>query len=448
MNKQRLLSTILFITMVLILTVSTVLADEPINKSLPARPTATGTLNQRYERDARAFVKTVEAAHPIFVLPDMLDDDYERIRDEFIDYASHAGSLTDFKFELLRYIRVFRDGHMSAIGYWTISDQFIQANWVVADDELFMVDNSGQKGNQVIAIGGIPVSQIFEIIETYFYFENMADRDFQLAAMSANKAIHEIAGAKVGSSITVTVQNGAKTRDNRFTYARWSYQTNKINYTYDFHHEQMGNVLYVDINSFQYTEPQYSQTKQAIRQAMQNGTRNFIFDLRDNGGGNSGVGQDLLMEMGIQVPGFGGHRRMSQFAISQRPGLREHFPAVRMGDLAYFSPNLNTTRNPNNVTVAVLTNNQSYSSAKMFAAWIQDGGLGVVIGEPSRNAASSFGDILFYRLPSTRIDTNISYTRWLRPDVNADQTTLWPDIPVASDKALEAALEYFANKNK
>jgi len=35
--------------------------------------------------------------------------------------------------------------------------------------------------------------------------------------------------------------------------------------------------------------------------------------------------------------------------------------------------------------------------------------------------------------------------RALRPDVNADQQTLVPDIPVAAHLALEAALEFFEN---
>jgi hypothetical protein len=78
-----------------------------------------------------------------------------------------------------------------------------------------------------------------------------------------------------------------------------------------------------------------------------------------------------------------------------------------------------------------------------MAVWVQDGDFGIIIGEPSSNAPSAFGDMLNFTLPRTRIDVRVSYSRFVRPDVDADQATLVPDIAVPSDQALEAALAYF-----
>ena len=79
----------------------------------------------------------------------------------------------------------------------------------------------------------------------------------------------------------------------------------------------------------------------------------------------------------------------------------------------------------------------------MMATWVQDGGFGVVIGEPSSNSPSAFGDMLVMTLPYTNIQMRVSYSKFLRPDTDADQRTLWPDIPMEPHLALETAVEFF-----
>ena len=96
--------------------------------------------------------------------------------------------------------------------------------------------------------------------------------------------------------------------------------------------------------------------------------------------------------------------------------------------------------------VAVLTNARTYSSARMMAAWVQDGGFGVVIGEPSSNAPTAFGNMIGLTLPHSRINLSVSFTLWLRPDSNADQTTIWPDTQINHHQALEAALVFFKER--
>jgi len=48
-------------------------------------------------------------------------------------------------------------------------------------------------------------------------------------------------------------------------------------------------------------------------------------------------------------------------------------------------------------------------------------------------------------LPYSNIWLSISIDKWLRPDVNADQVVLRPDMLVNPDEALEVALEYLHN---
>jgi hypothetical protein len=81
----------------------------------------------------------------------------------------------------------------------------------------------------------------------------------------------------------------------------------------------------------------------------------------------------------------------------------------------------------------------------MMALWVRDGGFGNVIGSPSSQAPTAFGNILNFRLPYTGFSGFISYVQFLRPDANADPAILQPDIVVDPAEALEFALEYLQN---
>jgi len=76
--------------------------------------------------------------------------------------------------------------------------------------------------------------------------------------------------------------------------------------------------------------------------------------------------------------------------------------------------------------------------------WVQDGGFGNVIGSPSRNAPTSFGNTRSHTLPYSDIWFMLSYNKWLRPDVNADPDAVVPDILVDPAYALDVALAYLA----
>jgi len=149
--------------------------------------------------------------------------------------------------------------------------------------------------------------------------------------------------------------------------------------------------------------------------------------------------------MGITIPNFGATRRISDLAEQHRPWVFEWIAEnYDLDGLEYitFDPSVQYTANPNGVFVSVLTDAQSYSSATMMTAWVQDGGLGNVIGQPSRNNPSPLGDMLPVTLPDSGLVFAVSYTRFLRPDASADQITLWPDIIVPAEDALNIAVEF------
>lgn len=178
---------------------------------------------------------------------------------------------------------------------------------------------------------------------------------------------------------------------------------------------------------------------------------NLIIDLRNNGGGNSAVGDVLLryispepfiqmdkayvriapltsklMNEGVVEP------TMSFFEVDP-----EQFIKPRSADEGHYDGK-----------VYLLTSNKTFSSAGSFAWAFKECGMGTVVGEETGGMNVCYGDILTYTLPISKIKTTISFKRFwqLRADENDIHGTL-PDVAVNADDALDTALR-LAAKNR
>ena len=181
------------------------------------------------------------------------------------------------------------------------------------------------------------------------------------------------------------------------------------------------------------TGPQLEAAAAALHLAVTHGTGKVIIDVRGNPGGNSDACEQLLNAMGMQPGEYGGVVRFSGPASQQDGYLR------RSGFWSHARKN-SAVRN-DKIRLYVLTDAGTYSSATMLGVWVQDGRLGKVVGSPSANAPSSYGDILMFQLKNSKIYGSVSHKQWLRPDASQNQTELVPDVQVPEGQdALDVAL--------
>jgi len=396
-----------------------------------------------FSADVVFIVETVEDVHPIFIMEGLLPYYYDQRRTEFLAAAARPMTREDFSLEMMRYFATLRDGHMMG-GFHArqfgnmhlplIPAPILNVDFIAADSRLFLAD---APYIEVLEIGGIITADVLHQIDRYFFSENESDTRFNHGFYVRNQALLQRAGVHAYPrfwntyvDLTISDDGEISTMPIRFSYDWVISQIIASNYIVRY--EMMDDVMYIRLRTF-VDGNDVAETAKAIQQARANGTRNFIVDLRGNGGGNSAAGQRLLRAMGMILPSFGVMRRTSDLAMEQRGA----FTAIAQ-------PNT-TSQNLQNAFVVVLTDIYTYSSATMMASWVQDGGLGTVVGEPSRNSPSSFGDMLVATLPDSGLSFAISYSKLLRPDANADQSTLWPDIMVPAEDALEAALEFLQN---
>lgn len=108
-----------------------------------------------------------------------------------------------------------------------------------------------------------------------------------------------------------------------------------------------------------------------------------------------------------------------------------------------YDPDKTTAKRNEKIKLVVLTDEGTFSSATMMAVFVKDGCLGTIIGRPSKNSASNYGDILPYQLPDSGIIVGISYKRFLRPDTEADPKVVMPDIVTEyGQDILQTAIDY------
>lgn len=108
---------------------------EEINETNEHEPTALPIpQTQNFYPDAIWLVETIEAAHPIFILDELLPHDYEQRRAEYLAIAAESLTRANFVLETQKYITTLLDGHM---GRGLTRSDFLDIEFTARGNRLF-----------------------------------------------------------------------------------------------------------------------------------------------------------------------------------------------------------------------------------------------------------------------------------------------------------------------
>jgi len=423
-----------------------------------------------YGADALYLVQMAEQVHPIFIIENRLPDDYVAVRNEFLEVAQNVTTRQEFVLAAYRYIMTLQDGHISGFNLFGglhgggMTSGLLDIQWEVQNGRLWLVDNNGHTNIEVVQIGGIPPAQIFAVTDAHIFAENEVYRIWNHALYARYGTMIKVAGGEISNDqviLTISENGEISTMEaelEALDIRTEPFSVSAIAATYDYivRHEMLyDDIFFIDLRLL-YLDDSIEETARYIEQAIEKGVQKFVIDLRGNIGGDSRAGLMLLEAMGISVPSSGLVRRLSPLMVEVATEHNLISPLNARVIIPFFSafadgviesrPNPDTASNINNVFVVVLTDNNTYSSAMMMAYWIQDGNFGNIVGAPSRNAPTSFGEMLPFVLPYSGLEAMISHTLFLRPDTTANQSIVLPDILVDPADALDVALEYLRNR--
>lgn len=219
---------------------------------------------------------------------------------------------------------------------------------------------------------------------------------------------------------------------------------------YSYTVNEKGNVAIMDFNSFSDQEAMGQFADSMFRELRDKKIGNLVIDLRQNGGGNSNVGDTLLRYIS-PIPFIQFEKSLVRVTplstkmmrgANVTPGL--HFFESDSTD--YIAP-----RTPEeghyDGNVYLLTSNHTFSSAASFSWTFKEAGCGTVVGEESGGMNVAYGDILSYRMPVSRLRASVSFKRFWQFRANEDEIhgTL-PDVAVPSSDALDEALRLIRQK--
>jgi len=180
---------------------------------------------------------------------------------------------------------------------------------------------------------------------------------------------------------------------------------------------------------------------------------NLIIDLRKNGGGNSGLGDELFQYVS-HVPFHQFGKMIVKYSDIQKQHDKMFF------NVKYTNPNGIEIQNENpklielrennlryTGNVFVLISHRTFSSATDFAWAFQYFKMGTVVGEETGGLVVSFGNLLRQNLPNSGILYSISNKKFYSYGTTDDNLHgVIPDYHIEAEKALDFTIDLITNK--
>lgn len=181
--------------------------------------------------------------------------------------------------------------------------------------------------------------------------------------------------------------------------------------------------------------------------------KNLIIDLRNNGGGNSELGDELFQYIS-KVP----FKQFGETTIKTSKQKKEFYKSMyktddtcALGIVTMQSGELIKLRNNDlrfDGNVYVLQSHYTFSSAASFTWAFKHFGMGEIAGEESGGLAVCFGDIIIQKLPYSKFSYTVSHKKFYHYGATDDNIhgTI-PDYEVPAASAMNFTIELIQKKS-
>lgn len=435
-NKTKfILSLFCAVLVILIGTFTYLFFNQPISVFNPVKYESTGDAQSTKElskievkEDVKNLINILESTHPLFLEGE--NEKYNKAKDVLLQDTDKEMKVFELQLAVSKYLSSIEDGHTRI--KWT-EDKFLNVNWIYYNNKLLLVDeNNMVTVKEVTKINNVEIETIISKISELFPAENYSAEILNILNYSKSKLLLNSAGVNASDTVTLTLSNnqGEDTLDVNFINVS---NINEPNY--EISSKKIDDkTFYLKLGICEVNAALDSAIKD-LRSAIDSGATNVIIDVRYNPGGSSMVCSKILDAMKIKPGSFGSIIRFSPLAQKYRGYLRKSGYIKIEGE--------NTSVKNDDINLYVITNESTFSSAQWLATWVKDGKLGTIVGQSSSNMPSSYGDALLFQLENSKLEGQISFKKWTRPDETKDnERALEPDVKVNyGEDPLEKVLE-------
>lgn len=373
------------------------------------------------EEDLKELKNHLERTHPMF--KNGLTKEVEKAYNASLERLKRKDRITvnDLRREIQMILHLMGDAHTSTYNNYP-NDTYLKA-----------IPDKYSQGYSIIAINSKTVEQVFEDAKPYYCYETEDGINIDLGSL----ATLDFLG--YSEPFTYKWSNGENVIEETYTandFVSWD-EFVKIRNEY-YTQSAPKDFVYYDIDEqkslavLTLTQCTYNQTyidcvNSMFTEVKEKNIKNVAVDLRGNGGGSSLVGNEFVKYLPVDS--------YSDCSFDWRCGFITFH--VNSGKIKN-KRNKNLTFEGN---VYILTDNDSFSSARDFAMLIQDNNLGKIVGEPSANSVNCYGEVTYFYLPNSGLFVQISTKKFYRIDGSSTDDYVMPDYPCASKDCYEKLYE-------
>ncbi len=340
----------------------------------------------------------------------------------------------DFYFLANEIVTSFKDAHTSLSLSKNENNRGLKLKIKWLYDGLYITSSSGtlNKGDEIISIGDETIEDILKELEKIIPAENI----YWVKVIGEKYILDEFFLKHLNlihnnEDVKVKVKRGEETIVSKIKLEE-NYrekEDKKLAY-YNIYKENSLGIF--TLNSCENNGEYNNKLESFFKEVRDNKIENIAVDLRNNTGGNSKVINSFISYLNIDdYKVFSGtYIRFSKYASDQNGHLKN------FGYKEFSGSNDKNKKVKDNTLLFngktyVLTSNKTFSSANDFAMTIKDNNIGTIIGEPTGNAPSCYGDIIMCQSPKGKFILSVSYKRFYRADKSKNnETYMSPDIIV------------------
>lgn len=385
------------------------------------------------------------------ITPDMMKKDFEFVVQKLRDvHPMTIGGFTETQERIISDVRkeigqqmtkekffflmndLFHSFHDAHTTQWLVFSSGIDLPLVWLQDGLYIKHDTDllKQGDKILNIGGQSVSQLFEKLTRIVWTENDHLIGLEGAWMLTARPYLQHMGLVESERVKVTFSRTGReyTIELPFIHLDRPKKENRPFFTWTIDRES--NLAVLTLDSCRYDMEYFSKLYQFFCDVHTQKIGNIALDLRLNDGGDSRVIDLFLTYLDVsRIRTYGSLVRYSpesKALLKERDSGVEEFPRSEKENKKIGKKELIFGGK-----LFVLTSPNTFSSANMFAATLQDNHIGIIVGEPTGNQPSCFGHPLNFESPCTGIDFKISHKKFFRPDPDKDHLdAVYPDVEV------------------
>lgn len=458
----------LFVVLIVISCISCATRPER-GESIPVVEIGKEFSPQELAEDLDYLIKSLEEIHPdlyAFTPKEIFYTEVERIRDKMNEPATRK----DFYILAAPLVTMLQDGHTGAqvpreewSSYLEEGGKFFPLEINIYDGKVTIIENPARgypgvvTGSELLSVNGISIEEIVNNMLNYLSGERKSFREKRVE-MLFKRLLWLLYGfsdsfelelfCSVNNVFTKVTVEGITNRDLKTV-------SSVQQEPYSFQVIPETDIGFVDFRSFRDLEQFNEFLKETFSRIKEEKITHLIIDIRNNGGGNSMLG-DAFLDYLTDKP-FTQYReveiKVSKQIKENYRGWKELQSAADGSMLSYQIEEKKPKKNPLRYEgdVYLLTGAFTFSSAADFAAAFKYYDIGTIIGDETGGLMKCFGDVYTFHLPNTKLTIGVSHKTFVTPSkeeelfrgVTPHHTVIQTpeDTAAGRDSVLEQTLE-------